>query len=177
MHDKTEAVETAVRCIHRQFGAGSILSLGDHAAVEDVTAIPSGSLGLDAAVGVGGYPRGRVVELFGPKGGGKTTLALHAVASAQASGGIAAFVDAEHSLDVRYAASIGVSVDKLYLSQPDTGEQALEIVEILCRSGGVDLVVVDSVNALIPRAEIEGEMGDGHELSHPLKRMHEQLRA
>jgi recombination protein RecA len=162
MHEKTAAVETAVRAIHHQFGAGSILSLGDCSPVEPVAAISTGSLGLDAAIGVGGYPRGRIVELFGPKGGGKTTLGLHAVASAQSAGGIAAFVDAEHTLDVRYATAVGVQVDKLYLSQPDTGEQALEIVEILCRSGGVDLIVVDSVNALIPRAQIEGEAGDEH---------------
>jgi recombination protein RecA len=160
--DKTRAVENAVAAIDRQFGRGSIMLLGDGEPVEPLAAIPTGSLGLDAAIGVGGYPRSRVVELFGPKGGGKTTLGLHAVASAQAMGGIAAFVDAGHALDVRYAAAAGARVDKLYLSQPDTGEQALEIVEILCRSGGVDLIVVDSVNALIPRAEIEGEMGDHH---------------
>ncbi|MDI7269939.1 MAG: recombinase RecA [Myxococcota bacterium] len=160
MDDKQAAVDTAVRCIRRQFGKGSIVSPGDHGAVEQVTAIPTGSLGLDAAIGVGGCPRGRIVEVFGPKGGGKTTLALHAAASAQAAGGIAAFVDVGHSLDVRYAAALGVSMDQLYLSQPDTGEQALEIAEILCRSGGVDLIVVDSVNALTPRAEIEGEGGD-----------------
>ena len=160
MHDKVEAAESAVRSIQRQFGRGSILLLGDDGAVEPIAAISTGSLGLDAATGVGGCPRGRVIELFGPKGSGKTTLGLHAVASAQTAGGIAAFIDAGHSLDIRYAAGIGVSVDRLYLSQPDTGEQAFEIVEILCRSGGVDLVVVDSVNALTPRAEIEGEAGD-----------------
>jgi len=163
MHDKAEAAEAAVRCIERQFGKGAIMSLGNHDAVEEVAAIPTGSLALDAALGVGGYPRGRVVELFGPKGGGKTTLALHAVALAQAADGIAAFVDAEHTLDIRYAAALGVNVDKLYLSQPDTGEQALEIVEILCRSGGIDIAVMDSVNALTPRAEIEGEMVEGHD--------------
>ncbi|MBI5486491.1 MAG: recombinase RecA [Deltaproteobacteria bacterium] len=163
MHEKILAVETAVNAIHRQFGAGSILSLGDGSPVEPVAAISTGSLGLDAATGVGGHPRGRVAELFGPKGAGKTTLALHAVASAQASGGIAAFVDADHTLDIRYAAAVGVQVDKLYLSQPDTGEQALEIVEILCRSGGVDLVVVDSVNTLTPRAQIEGEAGSEYD--------------
>ncbi|MBI5500820.1 MAG: recombinase RecA [Deltaproteobacteria bacterium] len=157
MFEKARAVETAVHAIHRQFGAGSILSLGDGGAVEPLAAISTGSMGLDAAIGVGGHPRGRIVELFGPKGGGKTTLGLHAVAAAQATGGIAAFVDAGHTLDIRYAAAVGVQVDKLYLSQPDTGEQALEIVEILCRSGGVDLVVVDSVGALVPRAQIEGE--------------------
>ncbi len=161
--EKTRAVENAVAAIDRQFGRGSIVCLGDSDPVEPVSAIPTGSLGLDAAIGVGGYPRGRVVELFGPPSAGKTTLGLHAVASAQASGGIAAFVDAEHTLDVRYAAAIGVAVDKLYLSQPDTGEQALEIVEILCRSGGMDLVVVDSVNSLVPRMEIEGEMDVRHE--------------
>jgi len=163
MHEKAEAAEAAVRCIERQFGKGAIMSLGDHGAVEPTAAIPSGSLSLDAAIGVGGYPRGRVGELFGPRGGGKTTLGLHGVASAQAAGGIAALVDAEHTLDVRYAAGIGIQVDRLYLSQPDTGEQALEIVEILCRSGGIDLIVVDSVNALVPRAEIEGETNLQHE--------------
>ena len=158
--DKTRAVETAVAAIDRQFGRGSIISMGDADPVEKIAAIPTGSLGLDAAIGVGGLPRGRVVELFGPKAAGKTTLALHAVASAQAAGGIAAFVDAGHTLDMRYAAAVGVAVDNLYLSQPDTGEQALEIVEILARSGGVDLIVVDSVNALTPRAQIEGDAGD-----------------
>lgn len=158
--EKTRAVENAVAAIDRQFGRGSIMLLGDGEPAEPLAAIPTGSLGLDAAIGVGGHPRGRVVELFGPKGGGKTTLGLHAVASAQAMGGIAAFVDAEHALDVRYAAAVGVQVDKLYLSQPDTGEQALEIVEILCRSGGIDVIVVDSVNALVPRAQLEGETGD-----------------
>jgi recombination protein RecA len=161
--DKLRAVENAVAAIDRQFGRGSILSLGDESPLDPVAGIPTASLGLDAAIGVGGYPRGRVVELFGPSGGGKTTLGLHAVASAQAMGGIAAFVDAEHSLDVRHASGIGVQVDKLYLSQPDTGEQALEIVEILSRSGGVDLVVVDSVNALVPRAQIEGEASTDHD--------------
>ncbi|NMC71372.1 MAG: recombinase RecA [Myxococcales bacterium] len=160
--ERLKAIEAAIVSIERQFGKGSILALGDDQAVEPIAAIPTGSLALDAALGIGGYPRGRVVEIFGPESSGKTTLALHAIASAQKLGGVAAFIDAEHALDVRYAAGIGVEVDKLYLSQPDTGEQALEIVEILCRSGGVDLIVVDSVAALTPRAEIEGEMGDQH---------------
>jgi recombination protein RecA len=160
--ERLKAIETAVASIERQFGKGSIMALGDDAAVEPIAAIPSGSLGLDAALGIGGLPRGRVVEIFGPESSGKTTLALHAIASAQKLGGIAAFVDAEHALDLRYAAGIGVQIDRLYLSQPDTGEQALEIVEILCRSGGVDVIVIDSVAALTPRAEIEGEMGDAH---------------
>jgi recombination protein RecA len=160
--ERLKAVETAVASIERQFGKGSIMALGDDSAIEPIAAIPTGSLALDAALGIGGFPRGRVVEIFGPESSGKTTLALHAIASAQKLGGVAAFVDAEHALDVRYAAGIGVQIDKLYLSQPDTGEQALEIVEILCRSGGMDLIVIDSVAALTPRAEIEGEMGDAH---------------
>jgi recombination protein RecA len=158
--EKAKVVETAVAGIHKLFGAASIISLGDDAAIEQVEVIPTGSLGLDLATGVGGYPRGRIVEAFGSESGGKTTMALHAIAEAQKLGGIAAFVDAEHSLDVRYAAAIGVQIDKLWLSQPDCGEQALEIVEQLTRSGGVDIIVVDSVAALTPRSEIEGEMGD-----------------
>jgi RecA/RadA recombinase len=158
--EKEKAVEVAVEAIHKQFGAASIISLGDDAAIEKVEVIPTGSVGLDVATGVGGYPRGRIVELSGPESGGKTTMALHAVAEAQKLGGIAAYVDAEHSLDVRYAAAIGVNVDKLWLSQPDYGEQALEIVEALARSAGVDVIVVDSVAALTPKSEIEGEMGD-----------------
>jgi recombination protein RecA len=160
--ERLKAVETAVASIERQFGKGSIMALGGDTVIEPIAAIPTGSLGLDVALGIGGYPRGRVVEIFGPESSGKTTLALHAIASAQKLGGVAAFVDAEHALDVRYAAGIGAQIDKLYLSQPDTGEQALEIVEILCRSGGVDIIVIDSVAALTPRAEIEGEMGDAH---------------
>jgi recombination protein RecA len=160
--ERLKAVEIAVASIERQFGKGSIMALGGDTVVEPIAAIPTGSLGLDAALGIGGYPRGRVVEIFGPESSGKTTLALHAIASAQKLGGVAAFVDAEHALDVRYASGIGAQIDKLYLSQPDTGEQALEIVEILCRSGGVDIIVIDSVAALTPRAEIEGEMGDAH---------------
>jgi recombination protein RecA len=160
--ERLKAVQTAVASIERQFGKGSIMALGDDTVIEPLAAIPTGSLALDAALGIGGYPRGRVVEIFGPESSGKTTLALHAIASAQQLGGVAAFIDAEHALDVRYAGGIGVQIDKLYLSQPDTGEQALEIVEILCRSGGIDLIVIDSVAALTPRAEIEGEMGDAH---------------
>jgi recombination protein RecA len=162
LEQKLKAVETALGAIERQFGKGAVLSLGDGGVVEPVAAIPTGSLALDNALGIGGYPRGRVVEIFGPESSGKTTLALHAIASAQRLGGIAAFIDAEHALDVRYAGGIGVQVDRLYLAQPDTGEQALEITEMLCRSGGIDLIVVDSVAALTPRAEIEGEMGDQH---------------
>ncbi len=160
--EKAKAVETAIASIEKQFGKGAIMALGDESAVDPIAAIPSGSLALDVALGIGGYPRGRIVEIFGPESSGKTTLALHAIASAQNAGGVAAFVDAEHALDVRYAAGIGVQVERLYLSQPDTGEQALEIVEILCRSAAVDIIAIDSVAALTPRAEIEGEMGDAH---------------
>jgi len=159
--DKEKAVELAISQIERQFGKGSIMKLGSQV-VADVPAIPTGSLALDHALGVGGIPRGRVVELFGPESSGKTTLALHLVAEAQKKGGIAAFVDAEHALDTVYARKLGVNCDDLLVSQPDTGEQALEIAEVLVRSGALDLVVVDSVAALVPRAEIEGEMGDAH---------------
>jgi len=159
--DKEKAVEQAIGQIERQFGKGSIMKLGDQA-IMDIPVIPTGSLALDHALGVGGIPRGRVVELFGPESSGKTTLALHVVAEAQKGGGIAAFVDAEHALDVLYAKKLGVNCDDLLVSQPDTGEQALEIAEVLVRSGALDTVVVDSVAALVPRAEIEGEMGDVH---------------
>jgi recombination protein RecA len=159
---KEKMVEGAVAGIRKAFGPAAILLLGDESALEVVGAIPTGSIGLDVATGIGGYPRGRIVEVFGPESGGKTTMALHAIAQAQRLGGIAAFVDAEHALDVHYAAALGVNVGKLYLSQPDSGEQALEIVESLVRSAGVDIVVVDSVAALTPKAEIEGEMGDSH---------------
>ncbi|MCA9604460.1 MAG: recombinase RecA [Myxococcales bacterium] len=158
---KLKALEEAVKGIHKQFGKGSIMVLGEQVA-EVVPAIPPGSPSLETAMGCGGYPRGRVVEIYGPEGSGKTTLTLHAIAECQRAGGIAAFVDAEHALDVRYAQQLGVIPDQLLVSQPDTGEQALEIVEHLVRSGAVDLVVVDSVAALVPRAEIEGEMGDSH---------------
>jgi len=159
--DKEKAVDLAIGQIERQFGKGSIMKLGAQV-IADVPVIPTGSLALDKALGVGGIPRGRVVELFGPESSGKTTLALHVVAEAQKAGGIAAFVDAEHALDVMYAKKLGVNCDDLLVSQPDTGEQALEITEVLVRSGAMDVVVIDSVAALVPRAEIEGDMGDTH---------------
>jgi recombination protein RecA len=160
--EKLKAVAAAVAAIEKQFGKGAIMQLGRDGDVAPVAVVPSGSVGLDRALGVGGYPRGRVVEVFGNESSGKTTLALHAIAQVQAQGGVAAFVDAEHALDVTYARKLGVRVEDLLVSQPDTGEQALEITEQLVRSGAVDLVVVDSVAALVPRAEIEGEMGDAH---------------
>ena len=160
--EKTKALEAARLQIEKQFGKGSLMKLGETPARTDVDIIPSGSILLDAALGVGGYPRGRVVEIYGPESSGKTTLALHAIAEAQKQGGIAGFVDAEHALDPVYAKNLGVNVDELWVSQPDTGEQALEIVESLVRSGAMDIIVVDSVAALTPRAEIEGEMGDSH---------------
>jgi recombination protein RecA len=160
--EKARALEAARLAIEKQFGKGSLMKLGESAPRADVDIIPSGSILLDAALGVGGYPKGRVVEIYGPESSGKTTLALHAIAEAQKMGGIAAFVDAEHALDPVYARNLGVNVDELWVSQPDTGEQALEIVESLVRSGAVDCIVVDSVAALTPRAEIEGEMGDSH---------------
>jgi recombination protein RecA len=160
--EKARALEAARLQIEKQFGKGSLMKLGDQPARTDVDIIPSGSILLDAALGVGGYPRGRVVEIYGPESSGKTTLALHAIAESQKLGGIAAFVDAEHALDPVYAKNLGVNVDELWVSQPDTGEQALEIVESLVRSGAMDIIVVDSVAALTPRAEIEGEMGDSH---------------
>ena len=160
--DKSKAVELAVIQIEKQFGKGSIMRLGANERVVDVPVIPTGSLALDIASGIGGIPRGRVTEIFGPESSGKTTLALHIVAEAQRRGGTAAFIDAEHALDVGYAQKLGVKTDELLVSQPDTGEQALEIAEVLVRSGAVDVLVVDSVAALVPRAEIEGEMGDSH---------------
>jgi recombination protein RecA len=159
--DKEKAVELAMGQIERQFGKGSIMKLGGQF-IADIPVIPTSSLALDHALGVGGIPRGRVIELFGPESSGKTTLALHIVAEAQKGEGIAAFIDAEHALDVMYAKKLGVNCDDLLVSQPDTGEQALEIAEVLVRSGAMDLVVIDSVAALVPRAEIEGEMGDAH---------------
>jgi recombination protein RecA len=159
--DKEKAVETAMGQIERQFGKGSIMKLGDSPVIR-VPVIPTGSLALDVALGVGGIPRGRVIEVFGPEASGKTTLALHAVAEAQKGGGIAAFIDAEHALDIAYARRLGVNCDELLVSQPDTGEQALEITDMLVRSGAMDILVIDSVAALVPRAEIEGEMGDSH---------------
>ena len=159
--DKEKAVQTAMSQIDRQFGKGSIMKLGGREVME-VPVIRTGSLALDKALGVGGYPRGRVIEIYGPESSGKTTLALHAVAEAQKNGGIATFIDAEHALDVAYAKRLGVDCDELLISQPDTGEQALEIADMLVRSGGVDIMVIDSVAALVPRAEIEGDMGDSH---------------
>jgi recombination protein RecA len=159
--EKDKAVKTAMSQIERQFGKGSVMKLGGRA-IEAVPVIRTGSLALDKALGVGGYPRGRVIEIYGPESSGKTTLALHAVAQAQKDGGIAAFIDAEHALDVSYAKRLGVDCDELLVSQPDTGEQALEIADMLVRSGGIGIMVVDSVAALVPRAEIEGDMGDSH---------------
>jgi recombination protein RecA len=160
-NDRTKALETAISQIERSFGKGSVMKLGDGTVIE-VPVIPTGSLALDRALGIGGYPRGRVVEIYGPESSGKTTLALHAVAQAQKMGGIAAFIDAEHALDVKYARSLGVKAEDLLVSQPDTGEQALEITDMLVRSGALDVIVIDSVAALVPKAEIEGEMGDSH---------------
>ncbi|RNL86257.1 recombinase RecA [Halostreptopolyspora alba] len=159
--DREKALETALTQIERQFGKGSVMRLGDDDR-PPIESIPSGSIALDVALGIGGIPRGRIVEVYGPESSGKTTVALHAVASAQKQGGIAAFIDAEHALDPEYAKKIGVNTDDLLLSQPDTGEQALEIADMLIRSGAVSILVVDSVAALVPRAEIEGEMGDSH---------------
>jgi len=161
-NDKVKALEMALGHIERQFGKGSIMRLGEAAGIMNVEIIPTGALTLDVALGVGGVPRGRVIEIFGPESSGKTTVALHIIAEAQKKGGIAAFVDAEHALDPTYADNLGVDIDNLLVSQPDTGEQALEIAEALVRSGAVDVVVIDSVAALVPRAEIEGEMGDAH---------------
>ncbi len=159
---KREALEAARLQIDKEFGKGSLMKLGDNKEVLDVDVIPSGSLLLDEALGVGGYPKGRIIEIYGPESSGKTTLALHAIAEAQKKGGIAAFIDAEHALDPTYAKNLGVNIDDLWISQPDNGEQALEITERLVRSGAIDIVVVDSVAALTPQAEIEGDMGDSH---------------
>ena len=159
--DREKALEAALSQIDRQFGKGSIMRLGDDGRAP-VEIIPTGSIALDVALGIGGLPRGRVVEIYGPESSGKTTLALHAVANAQKAGGIAAFIDAEHALDPEYAKKLGVDTDALLVSQPDTGEQALEIMDMLIRSGAIDVVVIDSVAALVPKAEIEGEMGDSH---------------
>jgi recombination protein RecA len=159
---KDKAVDLAVNQIEKQFGKGAIMKLGGEAMPGEIPIISTGSLSLDLALGVGGLPKGRVVEIYGPEASGKTTLALHVIAEAQKKGGIAAFIDAEHALDAQYAKRLGVKVDELLISQPDTGEQALEIAEILVRSGAVDVIVVDSVAALVPKAEIEGEMGDAH---------------
>ncbi len=157
--DRAKALEVAISQIEKQFGKGAIMRLGSEGVVE-IPAISTGSIGLDAALGVGGFPRGRVIEIYGPESSGKTTLALSAIAQAQKAGGAAAFIDAEHALDVTYASKLGVNVNDLLISQPDTGEQALEVTETLVRSGAIDIIVIDSVAALVPRAEIEGEMGD-----------------
>ena len=159
--DREKSLETALAQIERQFGRGAVMRLGEETRAP-IEVIPSGSIALDAALGIGGYPRGRIVEIYGPESSGKTTLALHAVANAQKAGGIAAFIDVEHALDPSYASKLGVNTDALLVSQPDTGEQALEIADMLVRSGAIDVVVIDSVAALVPRAEIEGEMGDSH---------------
>jgi recombination protein RecA len=160
--EKMRVLKSVIGSVEKQFGKGAIMALGDESDTEPVQTFSTGSLALDLATGVGGYPRGRVVEIYGPESSGKTTLALHAIAEAQKAGGVCAFIDAEHALDVQYARGIGVDTERLLVSQPDTGEQALEIVEMLVRSGAIDLVVVDSVAALTPKAEIEGEMGDQH---------------
>ena len=161
-NEKSKAIDLAIGAIEKQFGKGAIMRLGKDQPITPVEVISTGCFSLDMALGIGGIPRGRVVEVYGPESSGKTTLTLHAVAEVQKAGGVAAFVDAEHALDTRYASAIGVNVDELLVSQPDTGEQALEIVDMLVNSGGVDLVIVDSVAALTPRAEIEGNMGDAH---------------
>ncbi len=159
---RNKAIEAAVSQIEKQFGKGAVMKLGQKDAAMKVPAIPTGSIAFDLSLGIGGFPRGRVIEVFGPEATGKSTLALHVIAEAQKQGGQAAFIDAEHALDPRYAASVGVDVDNLLISQPDYGEQALEIAEVLVRSGAVDVVVIDSVAALVPKAELEGEMGDAH---------------
>jgi recombination protein RecA len=159
---KLKALDVAVSQLEKQFGRGTLVRLGDESRIQGISVIPSGSLSLDMAMGVGGYPRGRVIEIFGPESSGKTTLTLHAVANVQRSGGIACFIDAEHALDPTFATKIGVDIDNLLVSQPDSAEQALEICESLVRSNAVDLIVIDSVAALVPKAEIEGEMGDSH---------------
>lgn len=159
--ERKKALEAAMKKIEKSYGKGSIMKMGEKVDTQ-INTVPSGSLSLDVALGVGGYPRGRIIEVYGPESSGKTTVALHAIASVQAHGGIAAFIDAEHALDPKYATALGVDIDELLLSQPDTGEQALEIADALVSSGAIDIVVVDSVAALVPRAEIEGEMGDSH---------------
>ncbi|HHU81123.1 MAG: recombinase RecA [Bacilli bacterium] len=159
--NKDKILQDAMKQIEKQYGKGSVMKLGDKA-VEKVEVIPSGSIALDKALGVGGYPKGRIIEIFGPESSGKTTIALHAIAEAQKQGGYAAFIDAEHALDPVYAKALGVDTENLILSQPDTGEQALEIAEALIRSGAIDIIVIDSVAALVPKAEIEGDMGDSH---------------
>ena len=160
--DKKKALDAALAQIEKQYGKGSVMKLGDSSANMNIEVIPTGSLSLDIALGLGGVPRGRIIEVFGPESSGKTTVALHIVAEIQKRGGIAGFIDAEHALDPVYAKNIGVNIDDLYISQPDCGEQALEITETMVRSGAVDVIIVDSVAALVPKAEIDGEMGDSH---------------
>ncbi len=160
--DKLKALDAAISQIEKQYGKGSVMKLGDSANKMNVDAYPTGSLSLDIALGIGGLPKGRVIEVYGPESSGKTTVALHVVAEVQKLGGIAGFIDAEHALDPVYAKSIGVDIDNLYISQPDNGEQALEITETMVRSGAVDIIIVDSVAALVPKAEIDGDMGDSH---------------
>lgn len=162
MNDKRTALEMALKQIEKQFGKGSIMRLGEASAAMNIETVPTGSIALDIALGVGGFPRGRIIEIYGPESSGKTTVALHAVAEVQKRGGQAAFIDAEHALDPVYAGKLGVNIDELLISQPDTGEQALEIAEALVRSGAVDIIVVDSVAALVPKSELEGDMGDSH---------------
>nr|MCR5690632.1 DNA recombination/repair protein RecA [Eubacterium sp.] len=159
--NKLKALESAIAQIEKQYGQGSIMKLGDTSKMK-VEAVPTGSLSLDIALGVGGIPKGRIVEVYGPESSGKTTVALHMVAEVQKQGGIAGFIDAEHALDPVYAKNIGVNIDELYISQPDSGEQAMEITETMVRSGAVDIIIVDSVAALVPKAEIDGDMGDSH---------------
>ena len=160
--DRNKAIEAALSSLEKQFGKGSIMRLGSKEAVVPIAVISTGSISFDAALGVGGVPRGRVIEIFGPESSGKTTITLQIIAEAQKAGGLAAFVDAEHALDPAYAKKLGVDIDNLLISQPDYGEQALEIVEALVRSGAIDVLVVDSVAALVPKAELDGEMGDSH---------------
>ena len=160
--EKIKALDVALANIEKQFGKGSVMKLGDSATNMNIETIPTGSLSLDIALGLGGIPRGRIVEIYGPESSGKTTVALHMTAEVQKRGGIAGFIDAEHALDPVYAKNIGVDIDNLYISQPDNGEQALEITETMVRSGAMDIIIVDSVAALVPKAEIEGDMGDSH---------------
>ena len=160
--DKLRALDAALAQIERQYGKGSVMKLGDSGAAMNIETVPTGSLSLDLALGLGGLPKGRIIEIYGPESSGKTTVALHAVAEVQKQGGIAGFIDAEHALDPTYAKKIGVDIDNLYISQPDNGEQAMEIAETMVRSGAVDIVIIDSVAALVPKAEIDGEMGDSH---------------
>ena len=160
--DKMKALDAAIAHMEKQYGKGSVMKLGDNRANMDVETVPTGALSLDLALGLGGVPKGRIIEIYGPESSGKTTVTLHMVAEVQKLGGIAGFIDAEHALDPAYARNIGVDIDNLYISQPDNGEQALEIAETMVRSGAIDIVVIDSVAALVPKAEIDGEMGDAH---------------